>query len=175
MGERTALWSQQNSTEEGSLPLKSPPEMQHADEGEEPPRGVVIDLHLAREPLLDHPRALVVDATAGHVDRLDLGRRHGLDRVEIAFADLEIVLHHLPERPQRELELGHRGFLVRTDIEHEATVADRQLETEGAFGARLALAGDEHEAVVFEKIEDRHPPLLLDLGCWRGQAAVIDL
>src|SRR6056297_4353166 len=105
MGDRVALWSQQNSTEDGkSAATWSAAEMQHANQGEKAPRGVCIDLGLAFEALLQNPRPFVVNAPPGHIDRLDLRRRQRLDRVEIAFTDLPVILDHLPERAERQVE-----------------------------------------------------------------------
>ena len=46
--------------------------------------------------------ALVVDAAPAHVDRLDAARRAGADRLAVAVADQEVVLHDLAERRERE-------------------------------------------------------------------------
>jgi hypothetical protein len=51
MGERTALWSQQNSTDWGKSPKSSAP-VQDADQGEQAARGVDVDLGLAVQPFL---------------------------------------------------------------------------------------------------------------------------
>ena len=72
------MWSQQNRTDCGGSPHAQLPGMQHADQREKSARGVDVDLGLALEPFLQHPRALVVDAASRHVDRLDLARRQGV-------------------------------------------------------------------------------------------------
>src|SRR6056297_693611 len=110
MGERTALWSQQKSTDWGSsctIPA-SAPEMQNADQGEKAPRGVIVDAGLALKPFLKDARAFVVDAPPGHVDGVDLAGRHVLDSIEIAFADRPVILDDLPERTERQVELRRR-------------------------------------------------------------------
>ena len=64
MGDRTALWSQQNRTDLRSGAQAYPP-MQYADQGEETPGGVDIDLGLAVEPFLQHPCAPRCGCRAG--------------------------------------------------------------------------------------------------------------
>ena len=49
-------------------------DMQDADQGEQPTRGVEVDLDLAREPLAQQLGAFVVQAAPAHVDGLDLAR-----------------------------------------------------------------------------------------------------
>ena len=55
--------------------------MQHADQREQPPRGVEIDLHLVLEPVHQDAGAFVVQAAPAHVDRFDPVRRRGADRL----------------------------------------------------------------------------------------------
>src|SRR5882672_4829053 len=99
MGERTELSRQANSTDcgratsGGAIPLSSPFPMQHGDEGEQPPGGVGIHADLALEPLLQQVGALVVERAPSHVDRLDLARGRAADRLVVAVADHEVVLH----------------------------------------------------------------------------------
>src|SRR4051794_15662695 len=76
--------------------------VQHADEREQAACGVEVDLDLFLQPLLEQVRALVVQPAPAHVDRLDLSRRCGADRLVIAVADQEIVLHDLAEWRQRQ-------------------------------------------------------------------------
>ena len=64
---------------------------------------------------------------------------------EIGSADLEVILTTTwsGNGPSRELELGHGGLLLGADVEHEATVADRQFsDRNGAFAGRHPVAGD---------------------------------
>src|ERR1700688_3453083 len=70
--------------------------VQHGDQREQPARGFEIDPHLALQPFLQRARALVVDAAATHVDGLDLVGRGGADRLVVAVANHEIVLHDPP-------------------------------------------------------------------------------
>ena len=66
--------------------------------------------------------ALVVQAAPAHVDGLDLGGGLGLDRLVIALADQEIVLHDAAERRQRQHDVLER--LARSS---SATVNTRRL------------------------------------------------
>jgi hypothetical protein len=61
---------------------------------EQPPRRIEIDIDLALEAFAQQRRAFVVQAAAAHVERFDLRRRRIADRLEIAFADEEIILDH---------------------------------------------------------------------------------
>src|SRR5690349_17436091 len=72
IGERMALWLQANSTLAGKplMPRRaSCLDVQGADQGEEAPRRVEVDLDLAGEPLAQKLRALVVQTAAAHVER----------------------------------------------------------------------------------------------------------
>src|SRR6056297_343121 len=163
MGERTALWSQQKSTDWGSsctIPA-SAPEMQNADQGEQAPRGVIVDTGLALKPFFKDARALVVDATAGHVDGFDLARRHVLDRIEIAFADRPVILDHLPEGRQREVKLRRRLVAFGADVKDQPLLANGQRHAIRPFGHLSALPFGERERVLFDQIEHRHLALLL--------------
>src|SRR3546814_12187619 len=78
--------------------------MQHADESEEAAGGIEVDLDLILEPLHQKLRSFVVQASACHVEGLDMRRRQAADRVVIAFADLEIIADDTAERHQTQ---GH--------------------------------------------------------------------
>jgi hypothetical protein len=112
MGERTAFMVQTNSTD--AIPAMGsahaqPSQMQHAEQREQAPRGIEIDVDLALQARLQQRRAFVVQAAAAHVERFDLRRRRGADRLEIAFADQEIILDHAAERRQRQHDAAMRG------------------------------------------------------------------
>ena len=64
--------------------------MQHADQGEQAPGGIEIDVDLALKTLFQHVCALIVDGAAGHVHRFNLlgGRR--LDGLIVTIANCEI-------------------------------------------------------------------------------------
>lgn len=154
--------------------MRLAPEMQHADEGEEAAGGGVIHLGLAVEPFLEDACALVVDAAAGHVDGLDLGWGQAFDRVEIALADLDVILHHLAERGEREVELGLRLGRRAADREDKALVADCQIEVKRPGCDIASLARGQGKAVLFEQIENRNAALLLDLRRGRREICVIE-
>src|SRR6185312_5409353 len=64
-------------------------QMQHADQREQPPSGVVIDRNLAGEQLDQQCRAFVVQRPAAGVDRLDLAEVMAAHGIVIALADDE--------------------------------------------------------------------------------------
>ena len=103
-----------------ALPLP----VQDADQREQPARGFEIDPHLALQALLQRARAFVMDAAAAHVDGLDLVRRRGADRLVIAVADHEIVLHDPAERRQRQQMRHHRRAVLAADVEHQPVAGD---------------------------------------------------
>lgn len=144
------MWSQQNSTECGNVPDNLTPGLQHTYEREEPPRRVDVEQRLAVEPFLHHAGALVVDSPSGHVDRLDLGRWQALHGVEVALADLEVVLHHLPEGSERKVELRHPAARLRGNVEDEPLVAGRQRQPERAFGRGRAVPARQIEGIVLQ-------------------------
>src|SRR5262245_54749769 len=82
--------------------------MQGADEGEQTARRVAVDADLALEALYQNAAALVVQATAPHVDGLNARRRRGADGLVVALADDEVVFDDTPQRRQRE---HHREWL----------------------------------------------------------------
>src|SRR5262245_65730304 len=103
IGERTEFCPQANSTDLGfnagsGAPTASALPMQHADEREQPPRGLEIDQNLALEALHQELGALVVECAAAHVERLDALRRRATDRPVIAVADDAVVLDQASQR-----------------------------------------------------------------------------
>src|SRR5512132_1114441 len=97
IGERTELRLQAKRTAPGRsaspTAKASALPMQGADQGEQSSGGGDVDEHLALEPLHEQAAAFVVQATPSHVDRLDAGGRLGLDRLVVALAHQEVVLH----------------------------------------------------------------------------------
>src|SRR4051812_2016151 len=132
-------------------------DVQHADQGEQPPRRVEVQLDLAVEAFLEQLGRLVVDRAAGHVDRLEALGRIGADRFEIAFADREIVAHRPLEAGEAEADRLERAAFLVLDLDGEAIVLDAQQDPERSF---LALGPKE---IVLEQVEDRDLALLLDL------------
>src|SRR5437867_68400 len=72
--------------------------VQDADQRKQAARGFEVDPHLALQPLLQRARAFVMDTAPAHVDRLDLVGRSRADRLVVAVADHEIILHNPTER-----------------------------------------------------------------------------
>src|SRR5918994_3805819 len=105
IGERIALWVQAKSTLPGSSSTGLTTDVQHAEKGEQPPRGLAVDRDLVGQRIRQLLGALVVQAAASHVDRLDPARRGALDCLEVAVADQEVILDDAPERPHREGDL----------------------------------------------------------------------
>src|SRR3990172_6597043 len=100
MGERTALRLQAKRTAPGRSvpsPKSSALPVERAEEREQATGGGDIDGDLALEPLLQQAAPFVVQAPPSHVDGLDLGGGLGLDRLVVALADEEIVLHQAAE------------------------------------------------------------------------------
>ena len=149
--------------------------MQNADQREEAPRGVDVQIGFALKPLLQDAGPLVVDAAPRHIDRLDLAGGELLDRVEIAFADLIVVLHDLPERPQRQMERSRRLLGLGRDVKHQTPFTDRELQAVGSLDRAAAIALGQCKGIVFQQVKDRDASFLLDLRCRRRQGAVVDL
>ena len=113
---------------------------------------------------MQHAGAFVVDAPPGHIDRLNLAGGQFLDRLKIAFADLEVILHHLPKRPEGQVKFRRffSGFSLH--IKYQPLVADRQGQVIRAGWHRAFLALRQDKAVLFQQVEHRHLALLIDLG-----------
>ncbi len=119
------------------------------------------------EPLEQDARALVVDAAPAHVDRLDLRRRQPLHRVEVALADLEVVLDHLVEGGEREVELADRLAGLGRELEDQPSLADREVQPVGAGrrpGGRRAAAGAKRFSSSRSKIATRRSCSISGVG-----------
>src|ERR1700677_1470980 len=92
------IWSENGNPLFGIRRLTLP--VQDGDQREQPAGGFEVDPYLALQAFLQSARTFVVDAAAAHVDGLDLVRRPGTNRLIIAVADSEVVLHDPPERCQ---------------------------------------------------------------------------
>ena len=66
--------------------------MQDADQRKEAPGGIVIDIGLALQAVLQDPSAFIMDAAPRHIDGFDLTWRQFLDGLVVAFADLPVIL-----------------------------------------------------------------------------------
>ena len=80
-------------------------DVEHADQGEQPPRGVEIHLDLAVQALLEQLGGLVVERRAGpcRSPRCPRGAV-GADRLEIGFADREIVADRAAEAGEADAD-----------------------------------------------------------------------
>src|SRR5262245_43647768 len=143
--------------------------MEDADEGEKAARGVAVDVDLARQPLAQQRRALVVKAAPPHVDSLDLRWRGGLDGGVVAFANSEIVLHHAAKGSERKHHLADRQFILAANIKDEATFLDAQMEV-----IRPVIGASRCEAVLFDQIEDGDRTLMLDLRSAANDCAFVE-
>jgi len=149
-----ALDDRLKSLELRALPLP----MQGAEQRKEPTRRRLVHADLPLQPLDHKPAAFIVQTAPGHVDRLDLARRRGLDRLEIALADQEVVLDDLPEGVEREKKGRVRRVRVTCRYrEGKAMLHDREAELVGA-----GRSGDELECVLLQKVVNRDLALVLD-------------
>src|SRR4029077_15174367 len=112
-----------------------------------PARGIEIDVDLFLEPFLQKRRALVVNATASHIERLDLLRGRISDRLEIAFADKKVILDHAAERRQRKHDLAVRFAGLQPDTENETVLFKTKHEP-----VRTAQRAARRETVALEQI-----------------------
>src|ERR1700733_7804532 len=124
MGLRTELRVQANRAAPGSSSplgprIRSTLQMQHAKQREQPPRGIEIDVDLALEARLEQRRAFVVKPSPAHIERFDLRGRRVADRLEIAFADDEVILNYAPQGRERQHDAAGRFVVLKTDVEHE--------------------------------------------------------
>src|SRR3546814_2379612 len=89
-------------------------------------------------------RSFVVQASACHVEGLDMRRRQAADRVVIALADLEIVADDTAERHQRQGHGAERPVPGVADVEDQpSAVLDPEMQHE--WPVELARGrSDEH-------------------------------
>src|ERR1700680_2235951 len=100
--------------------------MQHADQREEPPRGIEVELDLAREAFLQELRALVMKRPPTHIESFDLLGRSLADGFVVAIADYEVVLDYTPKRRERQHHLAMRQIIGHANVEDETVLLDRQ-------------------------------------------------
>src|SRR5262249_56411118 len=162
IGERTALrlpakrTAPGRSASPGSKASALP--MQGADQGEQASGGGDVDENLALEPLHEEPASFVMQATPSHIDRLDAGGRLALDRLVVALAHQEVVLHQAAEGREREHHMHDWVPLLVADGEHQAIVGEQQMQR-----VRAAVMVLEREGVALEQIEDGDLALMLDV------------
>ncbi len=143
--------------------------MQHADQREQAPRGVEIDVDLALEPLHQDVRTFVVQPAPAHVERLDAVGRGGADRLVVAVADHVVVLHEPPQRRERQQMRDHRRAVLAADVEHQPAAGDAQVEREGPL-----LRALRREAVLLDEVVDRDRALVLDVRVRAPDRALVE-
>src|SRR6202040_1787105 len=161
-GEQHRLWT-------GAIRHASSLPMKHGDQGEQPPRGIEIEGDLVLEPLHQQLGAFVVKAAPAHVDRLDLARRRGADRLVIALANQEIVFDEATERRQRQMMGHHRPVVLGADIEDEPVAEDLKLEAVGS--AVMPFRG---ERVFLHQIVDRDGALVFDVAVAGADTVLVE-
>src|SRR5260370_20670540 len=124
------LWLQANSTLPGRRMLVSPSYVQHAQQGEQPARGVEVDINLARELLSQQLRAFIVQAAPSHVDRFDPRRTGRADRRVVTLADQEVIANDPAERLQRHREAVEDVVAGGSDLDDEAAFLEADLQVE---------------------------------------------
>jgi hypothetical protein len=137
--------------------------MQYADQSEEPPRGLEVDIDLAFQPLDQQFRALIVNAAPGHVDGFDLGSAGLADCLIIAVANREIIPDRSPEAAQSEYQRLQRFAIFPADGDDQPAFLNAQAELIGA-GIAILVLFERLEIIFLDQIEDRDPPFLLDIG-----------
>jgi hypothetical protein len=143
--------------------------MQHADQREQPARGVKVHLDLAGEPLHQELRALVVQPAPPHVDCLDLARHGGANRLIVALADHEVILHDFPERREREHVKDDRRAVGKPDVEGESILGDAEMQRVGS-----GVMPRRREHVLLQEVVDRDRALVLDIGIGTTDRAFVE-
>lgn len=137
--------------------------MQNADQCEQPPGGLEIDVDLAFETFNQQFRALIMNPAPGHVDGFDFGSAGLADCLVIAVANGEIVADRAPEPTKRQNQSLQRFAIFATDGYHQPPFLDAQLQL---IGSRIAviMLFQRLEIIVLDQIEDRNASFLLDIG-----------
>src|SRR5229473_825833 len=113
--------------------------------------------------------ALVVQSPPSHVDRLDLAWRRRADRLVIALANQEIVLHKAAKRRERQMMGNDRPVVLGADIEDEPVA--HQLKPE-AIGA--AVVPDGRERVFLHQVVDGDGALVFDISVAGADAVLVE-
>ena len=71
------------------------------------------------------------------------------------------------------MEFNDFGLGFVTDIKHQAFVLDRKAHMKRTNRLRYSVAWRDIKRVIFEKVKHRHFTLLLNLGRWRRQVAIM--
>ncbi len=137
--------------------------MQYADQSEETPRGLEVNIDLAFQPFDQQFSALVVDSAPGHVDGFDFGSARLADCLIIAVANREIVADRTPKTTQRQDQRLQRFAILASDGDDQSTLLHAQLELIWS-GIAIFMLFQRLEIILLDQIEDRDPPFLLDIG-----------
>src|SRR5580704_3805210 len=153
----------------GGPVTQSPPQVEHANQGEQAPGRVEIDLDLVGEPLDQQRGPFIVQGPPADVDRLDLREARPADRFVIAVADHEIIFDDTAKRRQRQSDRFVRAVRHRADFNAQPVLLDRQMQMVGP-----AAPGNRCEMVLFEEVEDRHGTLVLDVGAASDDGMLVE-
>lgn len=137
--------------------------MQYADQSEEPPRGLEINLDLPFQPLDQQFRALIVDSAPGHVDGLDFGGAGLADRLVIAVANGEIVTNRSPESPKSKDQRLQRLAIFTTDRNDQPALLHAEPELVRS-GIAILVLFERLEIIFLDQVKYRDPSFLLDIG-----------
>src|SRR5215472_3195895 len=102
--------------------------VEHANQREQPARGIKIKVELLFQSLQEQVGALVVERPSAHVDRLNLTGRSGADSAVIAFTDQKVILHDASKWGQRQKMRDDRGVVLEADVEDQAILGDAQIQ-----------------------------------------------
>ena len=141
----------------------SPFNMQHANQGKQSSRRGKIGFDLAFEPLHQQFGRLIVNAAPRHIYGFDLGCTRLADGLIITVADREIVFDDPAEPTEAKNQNFERAVVASPDIEDQPPFLDADFQMVRP-GIAIAEIAKRLENIVFDQIEDRHAPLLLDIG-----------
>ena len=147
--------------------------MQHADQREEPPGGIVVELDLALERIEQQPRAAVVNPAPRHVERLEFLRRGLAQRLVVAVADGEIFAHRAAKARQAEADRPGIAAVLVAQRNGQPPVDHRQIERPRP-GVTLLDRAQRREVAVDRQIVQRRRAFLLDLGPARKHGRFVE-
>jgi hypothetical protein len=143
--------------------LRSAFDVQHADEREEPTGRGKIDLNFTIKSFHQQLGCFIVHTAPRHIDGFDFGGTRLANGLIVTVANGEIVFHHPAEAAQAEDEHFMWRIIGAANVEDEAAVGDADAQMIWP-GIAIAHITQRLEEVVFDQIEDRDAPLLLDIG-----------
>src|SRR5262249_38512831 len=91
------------------------------------------------------------------------------DRLVIAVAHREIIFDDAAQRGQREKMGNHRGAVLTSDVEHQPTAGNAQVE--GKWSVRIAG----RKKIVLQEIVDGDCPLMFDIAIGAADRALIPI